>query len=240
MKFENISAVIFDLDGTLTDYDASSEAGLREALKIFNLNRDRPLDWKTFSDAYNAVIESESVWTGIHGLSTSAKETRIQRFKTLLQSLGLPLVSNVLDMAEAYGAGRSKGARLYPDVLQTLQYLENKYSMAILTEGSEKTQKEQIKTQNIQSYFSKIIVSGETPWHKPSLSLFEFAVLQMDCEPQNVVMVGDRLDWDIKPAGEVGMKTVFIDRKKIVESREIMICEPDVVIHNLAELIEML
>ncbi len=34
--FTEISAVLFDLDGTLTDYEAGSEAGLRAALKIFN------------------------------------------------------------------------------------------------------------------------------------------------------------------------------------------------------------
>lgn len=240
MKFENISAIIFDLDGTLTDYSASSETGLREAMKVFNSDRDNPLDWYTFKDAYDAVIRSESAWTSVHGLSASAKETRIQRFKTLFQALGLPIESNISEMAEAYGLGRSKGARLYPDVMGTLEYLAQKYTLAVLTEGSVKTQSEQITKLKIESFFSQVIISGETPWHKPDLSLYEYAAIQMDCEPDKILMAGDRLDWDIRPAAEIGMKTVLVDRQGLSVSEHNTICRPDAVIQSLTELTKLL
>lgn len=239
--FDNISGILFDLDGTLTDYQSGSDAGLREALKVLNEAEKKPLLWDTFQDAYHAVIRAESAWSSVSGFSQTAKDTRVRRFQLLLQGLGRPVTGPVLlTMAEAYGRGRSSGTRLYPDVAETLAYLKKKYALAVLTEGDEKTQMDQLSDLKIHDYFSKIVISDQTPWHKPNVTLFRFTALQMELNPENIIMVGDRLDWDIKPAGKTGMKTIWLNRSDSDESNDHHSIQPDAVIRKLDELQKVL
>ncbi|MBN1878678.1 HAD-IA family hydrolase [bacterium] len=238
--FNDIQSILFDLDGTLTDYDAGSEAGLRAALKIFNEGQERKLDWDTFREAYNAVIEAEAAWSSRTGFKVPARENRIRRFRILFDGLGLTPGSLLSDMADAYGAGRSTGTRLYAEVHTVLQRLQTKYKLAILSEGSSQTQMVQIEAQKIKEYFTAIIISDQTPWHKPDELLFRFASMKIETEPENILMVGDRLDWDIKPAREIGMKTVFLNRARISEDDDRIDLYADKVIYNLQEILVML
>ncbi|MGB3975282.1 MAG: HAD family hydrolase [bacterium] len=238
MDFENISGIIFDLDGTLTDYETGSETGLKLAFNRLIEASETSIPYEIFQDAYKGVIDAESAWSSISGFTGSAKENRVRRFQLLLQGLGRQQPGTVLmEMAEAYSQGRSSGTKLYADVIDTLAYLKNKYALAILTEGDETTQMNQITHLGIEPYFSTIVISDQTPWHKPSITLFRFAAIKMELEPENILMVGDRLDWDIRPAKEVGMKTIWLNR---AGSRDNSPIEPDIVIQKLDELKKIL
>jgi 8-oxo-dGTP diphosphatase/putative hydrolase of the HAD superfamily len=53
-------------------------------------------------------------------------------------------------------------------------------------------------------------VSTETGFTKPVLQIFEIALNQANCKPENTVMIGDRLDNDIIPAKQIGTKTIRV------------------------------
>ena len=54
--------------------------------------------------------------------------------------------------------------------------------------------------------------TGVTPTviGKPARWLFEAALMQLDLEPAQALMVGDRLDTDIRGAQQIGMQTVLV------------------------------
>ncbi len=178
------------------------------------INKRRPLDWDFFREAYDAVIEAESSWSSRQGFKMPARENRMRRFRILFDGLGMSPGTLLPDMADAYGLGRSTGTRIYPDVQPVLNSLNLKYKLGILSEGSSQTQIAQLDAHKIKKYFSAIIISDQTPWHKPDESIYRYAALKMEMEPENIVMVGDRFDWDIRPAKAIGMKTVFLDRSQ--------------------------
>lgn len=238
--FAEIKTVLFDLDGTLTDYEAGSMAGLQAALKVLNAAQKFKIDWETFLLAYKSVIEAESGWSSQRGFKVPAHENRMRRFRILLDSLGLPPASHLSEMAEAYGMGRSSGTSIFPDVHQVLTTLKPKYKLGILSEGSSKTQLTQIDLLKIREYFSAIVISDQTPWHKPDELLYRFAAMKMESEPEEIIMIGDRLDWDIKPAREIGMKTVFVNRERIAEDDDRIDLYADRVIYGLQELLTFL
>ena len=45
---------------------------------------------------------------------------------------------------------------------------------------------------------------------KPDAAIFHLALEQAECAPGDAVMIGDRLDNDIRPANELGFRTVRI------------------------------
>ena len=55
-----------------------------------------------------------------------------------------------------------------------------------------------------------IAVSEEMGVSKPNKELFEIALSFANSQPNDSIMVGDRLDNDIIPAKSIGMKTIWI------------------------------
>jgi beta-phosphoglucomutase-like phosphatase (HAD superfamily) len=92
----------------------------------------------------------------------------------------------------------------------------------------------------IEKYFDLIISSSDVGVSKPSLEIFELALNEASCTPNEAIMVGDRLDNDIIPAQIIGMKTVWIKQGYgslgNIEKLEI---KPDFIVDSLEELLEL-
>lgn len=99
--------------------------------------------------------------------------------------------------------------RLYPDTEKILKTLSPKYKLGIIANQSAGTQ-ERIDNWNIGKYFDVVAASAELGCAKPDLRIFTIALEQANCNPENAVMIGDRLDNDVVPAKKLGMKTVWV------------------------------
>lgn len=62
----------------------------------------------------------------------------------------------------------------------------------------------------ILKYFDPVIASEEIGVSKPSKEIFEMAVAKVNFKPLECIMIGDRLDNDIIPAKQIGMKTIWM------------------------------
>lgn len=63
---------------------------------------------------------------------------------------------------------------------------------------------------DLLSFFDVIAASAELGMAKPDPAFFYWALNRAQCDPQNAVMIGDRIDNDILPAERIGMRTVHI------------------------------
>ena len=99
--------------------------------------------------------------------------------------------------------------QLYPDTIKCLQALEKKYKLGIIANqipGADK----RLEAMGIRQYFDLIVTSAEEGVAKPDLRIFITALARAGCTPEQAVMIGDRIDNDIVPAKQMGMKTVWI------------------------------
>ena len=99
--------------------------------------------------------------------------------------------------------------QLYPDTQKILKTLSQKYKLGIIANQSAETQ-ERMDNWNISKYFDVVAASAELGFAKPDLRIFQFALERANCNPENAVMIGDRLDNDMVPAKKLGMKTVWV------------------------------
>jgi len=98
---------------------------------------------------------------------------------------------------------------LYPDTKGCLRALEKKYKLGIIANqipGADK----RLEAMGIRQYFDLIVTSAEEGVAKPDLRIFITALARAGCTPEQAVMIGDRIDNDIVPAKQMGMKTVWI------------------------------
>ncbi len=93
----------------------------------------------------------------------------------------------------------------------------------------------------LSPYLDLVIASAEEGIAKPDLRIFELALERANCFPENAVMIGDRLDNDIRPAKRAGLKTIWIRQGfggMAAPSAEEEI--PDHAVNDLRELLELL
>lgn len=97
----------------------------------------------------------------------------------------------------------------YPGVKPMLAALSHDFSLGIIANQSLGT-RERMGNHGLLEHLSLVIGSAEAGVVKPDPRIFELALREAGCEPAQAVMVGDRLDNDIRPANLLGMKTVHV------------------------------
>ena len=97
--------------------------------------------------------------------------------------------------------------KLYPDTKMVLEILSQKYKLGVIANQVAGT-KDRLDNWGIGKYFDVVVASAEAECAKPDLKLFNLALEQAGCKPNEAVMIGDRLDNDVVPAKQLGMKTV--------------------------------
>ncbi len=126
----------------------------------------------------------------------------------------------------------------FADCEETLQALCGKgYALGIIA-NQKPGAKERLDAWGLGQYFQVIAASAELGRSKPDKAIFRWALEQAACAPENAVMVGDRLDNDIRPAKELGMRTVRIRKGLAVHMRPR--CETEIPDHTINELHELL
>lgn len=104
---------------------------------------------------------------------------------------------------------RKEDERLYHNAAVCLKVLSNRYKIGIIANQSLGT-KERLDKYGILQYIDLVIASAEEGVAKPDQRIFEIALERSGCEPENAVMIGDRIDNDIVPAKALGMNTIWI------------------------------
>ena len=98
---------------------------------------------------------------------------------------------------------------LYPDTMECLRILKKKYKLRIIANQIPGVEK-RLDGMGIRRYFDVIVSSAEEGVAKPDPRIFNIALIRAGCTPEQAVMIGDRIDNDIVPAKQMGMKTVWI------------------------------
>jgi HAD superfamily hydrolase (TIGR01549 family) len=97
--------------------------------------------------------------------------------------------------------------KLFDEVPRIIPLLTKKYSLGIISNNSSGSAN-LLKKHNLDKYFEVVCLSENIGFKKPNHKIFEKALTDSNSNINNCIMVGDRLDIDILPANELGMKTI--------------------------------
>ena len=98
----------------------------------------------------------------------------------------------------------------FPDAAPTLEALKHRGFRLGVIANQEPGAKARLDAWGLGRFFSVIASSAELGVAKPNREIFLRALAMANCEPEHAVMVGDRLDNDIRPAKELGMTTIRV------------------------------
>lgn len=153
--------------------------------------------------AYNHRIKDMIVGTDLSFEKVTAK--RLEFFKQ-----GLDGNSEII---KHYGLAKTpwhtEDEMLYSDTENVLKCLKNNgYRLGVIANQMPGLA-DRLAVWGIENYFDIIVSSAELGVAKSEPEIFETALSIAKCSPVQAVMVGDRLDNDIVPAKQCGMKTVW-------------------------------
>lgn len=95
-----------------------------------------------------------------------------------------------------------------------LDYLKEKYTLHIITNGFDKTQHIKLKYSNLTQYFNQIITSEKTGFKKPNPKIFEHALDLANAKKSESVYIGDDLVVDILACQNFGIDGIFFNPQK--------------------------
>ena len=206
MKLNNIEHVFFDLDHTLWDFDKNSALTFEY---IFKLNKI-DLELSRFLEVYIPI--NFDYWENYRKNLVSKEKLRYGRLKDSFTALSYQVDDTIIDkLSNDYILYLSEYNHLLDGGVEALDYLSDKYTLHIITNGFEEVQHKKLKNSNILNYFNTITTSEEAGVKKPHPTIFEMSLKKANALPEKSVMIGDNYEADIIGAADFGLQTIYFD-----------------------------
>lgn len=217
-------AVLFDLDGTLCQYQNSSEVLLVRAFETLELG-----PFFTVGDYYAKIGDFVSE-------SRSKSELRRSCFEALAEEHGYER-SIGTELANVYASNRDHTeVEFVPGAEQVLESLTREYPVGIVTDGEPKMQKTKLRALELTDAISVIVYAGHDTEYKPHSEPFEFALNELGIIAERAIFVGDSYESDIVGANQAGLTTVWL----CDEESQVSDTEADYCIQSLDELVSII
>ncbi len=192
-----LKAVIFDLDGTLTDSNTH-------------------LAKKRVSKKITAItgVPYEKVWEKMEKIHYTCNLEGIYERNEWWEQFNLGLSHNQKQkLTTIYWKTIVETTTVKPYAEFLLKTLKDKIKLVLLTDydGESFSKRERIASLPIVPYFDLVVIAGEdTVECKPSLKPFVYILKTLDINPHETLMVGDKPEVDLAGAHALGMKTLLL------------------------------
>ena len=201
-----IKAAIFDLDGTLYDYDAA-HALARRTLSAFAEGRLglAPDRFDALHDRADRLLRER---TG----GGAVIHNRLIRYQLMLELLGAP-IGLAPAMAELYWTAFISGMELLPGATQALDGLRAMgLRVGIGTNMTADWQFVKLQRLDMLRRIDFLVTSEEAGAEKPDPRLFRLCAEKAGCAPEECAFIGDGLKNDALGAANAGMRGIWLDR----------------------------
>jgi len=200
---QNIQHVFFDLDHTLWDFEKNSDLTFQ---KIFKMN-DLSVDLHSFLEVYRPL--NFKFWKLYREEKVTKSELRYGRLKNTFDAIDFPISDTLIYLiADQYIEHLADFNHLFDGAIEILDYLNQKYTLHIITNGFEEIQTKKMINSKIYHYFEKVITSESVGVKKPNPKVFKHSLEIANANIDQAIMIGDSIEADINGALGVGMKAI--------------------------------
>ncbi len=222
-----IKGVIFDLDNTLVDFMRMKKLSCEEAMTAMidaGLNVPKKKGLQILFELYDKYgIESKLIF---------------QHF--LKKTIGYIDWKILANGVVAYRRIKTGYLIPYPHVKSTLLSLKTqKIKLAIVSDAPRMRGWLRLAALHLTHFFDIVVTHDDTGRYKPHKKPFLVALKKMQLKPEEVLMVGDWPERDIKGANKLGMNTCFA-RYGYHQKKRIKRSEADFEIKSFKEILKVI
>ena len=221
--------ILFDLDNTLFDFDASSEYALQMTFEEFGVNYDT----KNIA-IYHEV--NHQCWTDFENGKMDFATLRNIRFELFAEAIKMNL--NGKRMSDRYLYLLSTTDYKMEGATKLLNYLKPKYNLAVVTNGLKEVKRPQLSKPEIAHYFKAVIISEEVGVSKPHKEFFDYTFNAIgNPEKKETIIIGDSLNSDIRGGSDYGIDTCWFNPNR---KRNDTMIKPKFEISMLSDLLKII
>ncbi len=206
--------IFLDIDGTLLDFEKCADVALNKTLDTFNVKRDGnvyPL-YSKINSSYWKLLEKKEV---------TLPELRINRFVDFFGILGATV--DIPAFNTMYNDNLSKQHIMVDGCIEILDYLKDRYTLCVVTNGISDTQHSRLSLSGLDKYFEYIFISQEIGVNKPDKRFFEHCLNTAKiADRKEVLLVGDSLSSDMQGAKNIGIDKCWFNPEGAVSDRDII------------------
>jgi putative hydrolase of the HAD superfamily len=202
--------LFFDLDHTLWDFDSNAKDSLQELYTSFELEAKAIGPFQFFYTTY--LAHNAILWSRYEKGYISTEELKWRRMWRTLLDFKIADENLAKEMSAHFLEILPTKKKVFDYTFEILDYLTEKgYSIHLITNGFEKTQRSKLNSSNLTKYFKNIITSEISNSVKPKKEIFEYALNKAKGKMEECIMLGDNVDADILGAQNAGMDTIFVN-----------------------------
>lgn len=201
-----IKAVVFDLDGTIADFNLDYKA-VRADVKSFLVKKGLPASILSTRESIFEMLKKAEIFLRNNGKSKEINKTR----------------RKALEIAKKHELEAAKNTNLLPGVGETLKILRKmKLKIALFTINSEKSTEYILKRFKIAKFFDAVTTRDHVKYVKPSGEHLKITLDALRVNPDEAIVVGDgssdmRCSRELKVIA-VGLTTGISSLKELVNS----------------------
>ena len=234
MPIQNVRAVIFDLDDTITDFMSAADTAFNSAFA--DIAEEHGVDVDDLHARYMDLFE-EFYTLHLEG-HVNLEEFRVYRFSRAFELVDLPVDDSFLDLTVDFQYYYDHELETFPGACEVLRDLDELYPLGLITNGPTDAQWRKINKFDLSEIFEVILVSGQLGIAKPDPRIFDVALEGLRVAPEEAIMVGNSLEHDHLGAMNAGVRFVWANHRS--EDLPDGWPEPDHIVCNFAELRELL
>lgn len=205
INLNNVKGVLLDLDNTLYSYDICHMAAIQECYSRYKNNISPSL---SFTDFHNIYRQKRDLVT--KRLSPSgACRSRMFAFQAMFEEIKLEKGFEIAQQYdEVYWDTLISKISLEQDASIFLQQCKDlEIDICIVTDMIANIQIKKLQKLGIVSNIKYLVTSEEVGAEKPDPRMFQACLNKLNLSPQEVIMIGDSENKDIKGAEAMGIKS---------------------------------
>ena len=196
-----IKVILWDLDGTLTDFTTIESMSIKACFEKFNLGNCTD----EMVDVYSNI--NKKYWEALEKGTVTRNELLFKRFEDFFSVYGLD-AGKIPDFKSAYEKLLGETVIFMPHAYETVKALNGKVIQCLVTNGNKHVQEVKVQKSGLGEFFEHVFISEEIGFEKPAKEFFDkvFEVIG-PVNKKEVLIIGDSLTSDISGGNNAGILT---------------------------------
>lgn len=225
-----IKTLLWDVDGTLLNFDKSENYALKKCFEIFNIGECTD----EMVARYSPI--NKKYWEALERGEITKPLVLVKRFEDFFRSENIDF-NRFEDFNKEYQVRLGDRAFLYDDALSTLVFLKGKVKQYAVTNGTFIAQSRKLELSGLNSVFDRVFISDVVGFEKPSVRFFD--KVQQETEvfvKDEVMIIGDSLTSDMKGGNNAGILCCWFNPSGTKNTKNV---KTDFEIQSLCQVIDI-
>ena len=204
---KKIKAILYDVDGTLLDFETQEEVALSYCFKKYNLGElsEEKLElYKRINLGYWEMFEKNLI---------TKEKLVVKRFEDYLEALGVKLDAE--EVNDTYFSKLGDTIVFKDNSYELVKSLKGKIKQYVVTNAAIRVQKTKLAKSGFDKLMDDVFISDEVGYQKPRKEFFDAIKKRLgDIANDEILIVGDSLTSDMKLADNCNLISCFYNPKK--------------------------